>query len=216
MNKIVLYDNKIYDWIYKIVNMMYVSLLWLIFSLPVVTLGASTTALYYVVNKTIRHERGKIFHGFWHSFKTNFKQSTIIWLCLVIICGIGGIDYLVLRGLNLNGKINSLFLWILVIFLVIIGMIANYFFPYIARFKNTTSQIIKNSILIAMMNFGKSFVNIVLFLIAIVISVFVPYSIVICPALYMLILSYSLEKIFEKYMSPEDLEEEEKRNMKYV
>lgn len=209
MEKNILYNNIIYDWIYKIVYMIYASMLWIVFCLPVVTVGASTTALYYVANKTIRCEKGKIFQGFWYSFKMNFKQSTVIWLGLLMIYAVGFIDYFVLRSLNLGGKIQNIFVWMLILFLMLIAMIANYIFPYIARFENKTSQIIKNSILIAMMNFGKSFINIILLLLTIMICVLRPYFIIICPATYMLVLSSSLEKVFRKYMLSENLEEED-------
>lgn len=215
MEKNILYNNMIYDLIYKIVNMIYVSFLWLVFCLPIVTIGASTTSLYYVVNKTIRHERGKIFQGFWHSFKLNFKQSTIVWLFFLLIYSIGAIDYLVLRSLNLNGKVQNIFVWLLLFLIVVVSMVANYIFPYIARFENRTSEIVKNSILIAVMSFGKSFVNVVLLAITIIVSIFVPFFIAISPAIYMLFLNKSIEPVFERYMSSEDLEKERNRNRNY-
>ena len=49
--------------------------LWVIFSLPFFTIGASTTALFYVTGKIIRDENYKSLTGaFWHSFKNNFKN----------------------------------------------------------------------------------------------------------------------------------------------
>lgn len=216
MEKNFLYNNFMYDLIYKIVYMIYASMLWVIFCIPVITMGASTTALYYVINKVIRNERGTVFKEFWNAFKLNFKQSTIIWLVFLTIFSIGTIDCVVLRSLSLNGKISGLLFWSLIILLIIIVMISNYIFPYIARFKNNTKTIIINSVYIMVANLGYSILYFALLAIAIIAFVLFPPSIVISPASYMLIINKSLERVFRKYMSQEDLIEEEMRNRKYV
>ena len=58
------YDNKVFDVINKIVDWLFVSLLWLLFSLPVVTVGASTTALFETVHKVIRRGKGYVWRTF--------------------------------------------------------------------------------------------------------------------------------------------------------
>ena len=100
--------------------------------------------------------------------------------------------------------------------LIIIVMISNYIFPYIARFKNNTKTIIINSVYIMVANLGYSILYFALLAIAIIAFVLFPPSIVISPASYMLIINKSLERVFRKYMSQEDLIEEEMRNRKYV
>lgn len=72
-------DNVVWRTIDKIGKIFLLNLLWLICSLPVFTIGASTTALIYTSMKLSDNE------GYWHqnffsSFKENFKQATALFL----------------------------------------------------------------------------------------------------------------------------------------
>ena len=73
-----IFDNKIFQMLEKIIDCIYSSILWFIFSLPLITAGASTTALYYTVNKVIRYDRGNMSKEFFKAFKSNFRQSTLV------------------------------------------------------------------------------------------------------------------------------------------
>ena len=75
----------------SLIDLIWAGFLCLFCSLPVITAGASVTALYYTIVKSIRHDRGRVSSCFFHSFRTNFRQATLIWLlCLLyILVGIG-------------------------------------------------------------------------------------------------------------------------------
>ena len=93
MNSLLNPDNPVMQFITKIVNAVYLNILWFFCSLPVFTIGASTTALYYVTLKMVKNEEGNITKAFFHSFRENFKQGTVIWLILLgfgILFGIDG------------------------------------------------------------------------------------------------------------------------------
>ena len=66
-------DNKFFNVMNKVADGFFLCILWTVFSLPVFTLGAATTALYYVVHKSLRGNRGYVWKGFWYFFKSNFK-----------------------------------------------------------------------------------------------------------------------------------------------
>lgn len=76
-------DNPLFVFIGKAVDILLLSILWLVLSLPVVTIGAASTALYYTMIKNVRRERGMLLKEFFCSFKLNFKQSTIMTLVLI-------------------------------------------------------------------------------------------------------------------------------------
>ena len=99
------------------------------------------------------------------------------------------------------GKIYIVF----AVLMMFATMWAIYLFPYIARFENQTKMILKNAALIALGNLWKTLLLFVLLLAAVFII----------PCVYMLLANFILEKIFQKYMSPEDLEAEKERNMEY-
>ena len=92
------------------------------------TAGAATTALYYTVNKVIRNNRSYIGREFWHAFKTNFRQSTIVWLILLLLYAIMGFDCYVMyqyakAGVAL-GKIYIVFA-VLMMFAYLAGVFIN-------------------------------------------------------------------------------------------
>lgn len=208
-------DNKFFQGINKIIDCVCLSFLWLLLCIPVVTAGAATTALYYTVNKVIRNNRSYIWKEFWHAFRTNFKQSTLVWLILIFIYAIMGIDcYIMFQFAKAGVSYGSLYI-VFAMLMLIVTMWANYLFPYMARFENTLKAVLKNCVIMALLNLGKSFVLLVLLLVALVVAyIFFP-AIMILPAVYMLLANLILEKVFVKYMKPEDIEAEKERNEEF-
>lgn len=93
MNNLLSLDGPIMQLINKIVYSVYLNILWFICCIPIVTVGASTTALFYVTLKIARNEEGHITKAFFRSFRENLKQGTLIWMILLafrIILGING------------------------------------------------------------------------------------------------------------------------------
>ena len=74
------YDNPVWRFIGKFWDVLVINFLWIICSIPIVTIGSSTTAMYYVTLKLARDEDGYTIQSFFKSFKENFKQATAIWL----------------------------------------------------------------------------------------------------------------------------------------
>ena len=206
------YNNPLIQTINKIADCVILSLLWLLFSVPIITSGASTTALYYTVNKVIRHERSSLLKEFWRAFKSNFKQSTIVWLILMVTGYVLGIDFIFVYNLIVNKTISA---WVLAPFVMtalFVVMWTIYVFPYIARFQNGLKAIIKNCAILVITHFLKSVLLVLLFAVSIVALLYLPISILCIPVLSMLLASLILENIFKKYMSDEDLAAEEARN----
>ncbi len=208
-------DNKFFQGLGKIIDVICLSVFWLFLCIPIVTAGAATTALYYTVNKVIRNNRSYIGREFWHAFKSNFKQSTVVWLILLLLYGIMGFDCYVMyqyakAGISL-GKMYIIF----AVLMLFATMWAIYLFPYIARFENKTKVILKNAALIALGNLWKTLFLLVIFLAAVFVTYIFPPAVFVIPCVYMLVANFILEKIFQKYMSPEDIEAEKERNMEY-
>ena len=82
------YDSMFSRFLYFVADIVTLHFLWLIHSLPIVTIGASTTALYYSCMKRIRTGEGYVTRNFRKSFRENFRQSTIIWLILLVTAAV--------------------------------------------------------------------------------------------------------------------------------
>jgi len=80
-------DSGLMGLLSKITNLVALNLLTIFCSLPIFTIGASVTALHYAVRK-LQQDDDRIFHMFFHSFKQNFRQATILW-SILLVAGIG-------------------------------------------------------------------------------------------------------------------------------
>lgn len=216
MGEIFNLDNKFFQTVGKLVDCVWLSLLWMLFCIPIFTAGAATAALYYSVNKSIRHGRGYAGHEFWEAFRTNFKQATVIWLiCIALMAFIGADCYIMYQYAMAGERIGSIYI-VFVIFFVFLLIWQAYLFPYIARFSIDTKRALKNAALVAIANPQSS----VLLLLAIVIisllvGILPPFAII-SPSAYMVLANLILERVFRKYMSEKDLAAEEERNQDFL
>lgn len=78
------YDNPVWRFVGKLGDLILLNILWIICSIPIFTIGASTTAVYYVTLKLVRDDDGYTIKSFFRSFKENFKQATALWLMFLV------------------------------------------------------------------------------------------------------------------------------------
>lgn len=215
MGEIFNLDNKFFQGVNRVVDCFGLSILWLICCIPVFTVGAATTALYYTVNKVIRHGRSYVWKEFWHAFRTNFKLSTAAWLILAFLTAFLSTDcYIMYQYAKAGDKLGTMY-FIFVVFIALLAMWASYLFPYIARFENGLKTVLKNVTYIAIANLPWTFVLFVILCVVGVIVWILPPTIFFMPALYMLLANLILERVFLKYMSEEDIAAEKERNEEY-
>lgn len=127
---------------------------WVITSWPIITIGASTTALFYVCMKLRRREEGKLWQMFKKSFKENFKQATFIWLLyLFVIADVAIIGYMLMQqGLfslsdfAMDG--GKYYASLVIVCLVVLGIMV-YTAASLAMFKQTNSQCIGGAVTLA-------------------------------------------------------------------
>ncbi|MDO4866056.1 MAG: YesL family protein [Clostridia bacterium] len=147
------YDSKFGQLFLKLSYGCCLNVMWLICCLPIVTIGASTTALYYTSFKIAKDEGSYITTMFFRSFKQNFKQATIIWL---IMLGAGALivgDAILLSRLRDASAGTAAVVWTLLLACIFACMIAYvivlvYIFPLLSIASNTTVNMFKNAFLI--------------------------------------------------------------------
>jgi uncharacterized membrane protein YesL len=130
-------------------DLMILNMLTVLCCVPIVTAGASFTAMHYVLQKLVRGEENYVSRQFFHSFKENFVQSTIIWIGMVVVYGALFVDWRILR---MQGDQFPGFLIILLYgAAVIIFLYTLYIFPILARYKNTIRGILKLAFAVTIM-----------------------------------------------------------------
>ena len=73
-------NSSFFKFINKLLDVLLLNLLWILCSLPVVTIGAATCAAFSVTLKMVDDEEGYIVKPFFKYFKQNFKQGTLMWI----------------------------------------------------------------------------------------------------------------------------------------
>ena len=73
MDNLFEYDNKFFEVLGKITDIIILNLLCIISCLPIITIGASVTATYFVALQMVRNEETYIIREFIKRFKENFK-----------------------------------------------------------------------------------------------------------------------------------------------
>ncbi|WP_286153513.1 YesL family protein [Sporofaciens musculi] len=143
-------DGPVLQFINKIVYSVYLNILWFICCIPVVTIGASTTALFYVTLKMSKNEEGNLTKAFFHSFRENLKQATIIWLILLFLGIVLGIDGYVLYHLRFENIFWTLCTAVFFVTGAAYAIVLMYIFPLLARFDNTVGAMFKNALFIGL------------------------------------------------------------------
>lgn len=165
------FDGSFHNFMGRVFDLVLLHVLWVIFSLPIVTIGASTSALYSVTLKMAKNEESYIVKGFWNAFKSNFKQSTKLWgVIAIIFAWLFLIMRICMKGddrtLKLLGIPNAGLLVVAVLALM-------YVFPIQAKYKNTTANILKNSVICSLRYLPYSILLVGIMLIPIVVTGYV-------------------------------------------
>ncbi len=195
------YDNAFFRLMTKVVQIFCLNLLWILFSLPLVTVGAATTALHTVTLKMVRNEEGYILRSFWKAFRINFRQATSIWMAIVLVgIVLAGDIYYFSRWANWAGVILA---GIFCICLVILGLTCMMVFHLQARFQNNMKGTITLAVRMAFRHLSSSGALLILFCcMAYGFYVSVPLMIIIIligVSLLSYVSSYLLRRIFDIY-----------------
>lgn len=140
MDRLFNMDNKFFTFMSRVADLIILNLICIVCCLPVITAGASITAMFYVTMKMVRNEEAYIVRSFFRSFKQNFKQATIINVLMLLAGVLLYFDMNICR--NIKGTLSQVLLVIFTMILVIYIMIFMYIYPVLAKFYNT----IKNTL----------------------------------------------------------------------
>jgi len=148
------YENPVWQFMNRVADLLILNLLFMVFSIPIVTIGASYTALTYTMVKIVRKEDTYVFKEFWSSFKSNFKQATQMWLILIPFILVLSCDlyfwYIdVVEGLGAFPKVLKVTTVIVVLIILVVTI---YAFPVLSHFDNTVRNTLKNAFLISLIN----------------------------------------------------------------
>lgn len=214
MNRFFSMDNKFFVFMGKVADLCLLNLVCLACCIPIVTAGASITALYYVTLKMVRNEESYIFRSFFKSFKQNFRQATIIHLIMVAAAVLLYLDTNIVKVMG--EPMSQIMSVIFAVFTLVYAMILLYLYPILAKFYNSVKNTFTNAVLMAIRHLPYTIIMLIICALPLLIF-FVP-SLQMQMTLILLLLlfgmaviaylnSFFLVKIFDKYI-PENSEED--------
>ncbi|SFT39541.1 Uncharacterized membrane protein YesL [Lachnospiraceae bacterium XBD2001] len=215
MSRIFDYDNGFFRFMSKLVDAFFISVLWTVFSVPFVTIGASTQALYHTVHKQLKGGRGYVWQEFYESFRDHLKENILIAVIYELLIGIFAYERILIRTMIDNGGPDYLRLmyFLTAFFQLLVVTWAIFTFCYRARFEMDWKNSMKNGILLLLGYLPRSFAILLTAAVAAFVVYLIPILICFVPTILFLFYDFLLEKVFRRLMSPEDLAREEELEM---
>lgn len=135
------FDGPVMQAVNWIGNTFLVNLCFIVCCLPIFTIGAATTAVYsvYLLDKDETWAVTKFFRA----FKSNFRQSTKVFLVILCLIVVILLNFYALSAYNIAGSGFLYFVLYVASFLVL--SVSVFSFGLIAKFENTVKQTLKNA-----------------------------------------------------------------------
>ena len=163
-------DSPLMQGLNKVADLLLLNLLTILCCIPIITIGPSLTALNYMTLKMVRNEDCYILKGFFKSFKENFRQGVLVGILFLIAAVVLVYDRFILAYSKVQyAGLIQIMLGVASVFVICTAL---YVFPLLAKFRNSIKATLKNALLISIMQFPKTLVMFVLYLIPMLIFVY--------------------------------------------
>lgn len=179
-------------------DMMILSLLWLLFSIPIVTMGASTAALYYATSKHFSDSSEKPFQDFIRSFKQNYKQGILLTLIYLVYGGLLAFDIYVARNGFHGITLPAIYEQVAYVLTLPIIFTLPYVFAYLSRFNNTIKETLKHCFFFCATHILHTLIILLIVLASGIAMVLFPPCALVVPAAGSYLCSHYIEKDFRQ------------------
>ena len=177
-------ESPIFGWMAKLADRMLLNILFLISSIPIITIGPALAALYHVTGR-IQRDEGNIWKDYWSAFCSNFKQATAIWLILLVSGMLIGFSVLFYIQ---SSQVNNLVALVLIVIGVLPWLaIAAWVFPLQARFENSIRNTIKNALICGLLCLPRTLAAAVINFFPVIILLFEPEIFLLLALLWLVI-----------------------------
>lgn len=145
MGNIFRLDSPVMRFLTLVTNLVCLNMIWLLCCLPVVTAGAATTAMYYVIFQYISKKDDAVIKPFFSAFKDNFCQVTPIWILnLLIGAALAAEVFYLSQGAEA---------WLIVAFVILAFVYLGasfYLYPIMARYDAPARNSVMNCFVLSM------------------------------------------------------------------
>ena len=139
-------DSPILNFLSRAWDVLFTSVIYLLFCIPVVTIGAASTAMHSTMMATCNDSCTGVWAKFYGTFKEEFKQSTKIWLGFLVALIVLIADIVACFVYPEYNTFLSALEGITVFFAVSFVLMFTYTFAIIARYVVTWKQALRNAL----------------------------------------------------------------------
>ncbi len=211
-------DSPIHKFVDKFANLMILNFLTIICCIPIVTIGPAVASLFYVTMKMVRNEEGGILHNYFHSFRINFKQGLLVGLIVLLVGALLGLDLYYIYQMLAGDKFYDMIVFVVIcVSLIIYFMASTYVYPLLAKFENSTKQLLRTAVLLSIRHLPATLAIMVISLAPFLMLIYTPMSSALAMVFYAVLgfaavayfQSVFFVRIFDQYIPKESENPEE-------
>lgn len=154
-------ENPIFQMLSRVGDMIIANILFLLSCIPVITIGAAISGLNKVCQAIVLEDDRSILKLYIQGFKSNFKQSTLIWLAVLVIIVSLLCDWLLITT-YFTGTFAAIMYILLGIIAILVLGILSYLFPLVVRYTNTIREHLYNALILSICKFPRTVLMILL------------------------------------------------------
>ena len=212
MRNLLSFDSPIHKFVDKFANLMILNFLTMICCIPIITAGPALTSLFYVTMKMVRNEEGGILRNYFHSFRTNFLQGMLVGLIVIFAGAFLGLDLYYIYQMLADGKFyDFIVLVVICVSLILYFMASAYVYPLLAKFENSTKQLLRTALLLSIRHLPATLAIMVISLAPFLMLIYTPMTSALAMIFYLVLgfaaiayfQSVFFVRIFDQYIPKE-------------
>lgn len=202
-------DNGIFRYTEKLADLIILSVFWIVCSLPLVTVGPATAALYHTVVRCIRGNDRNSWGLFFTTFKSNLKVGILTSLVVVPLFGVLLILHELLYQAALVDSTGYVLYFAYRVFLLLPVGAACYVFPVLSRFTFQVNGLLVTSAKLSIAHLPSTVLMALIVFAALVVCSNILVFLFVMPTVTAWLHSYLLERIFKPYVDEQRPPQEE-------
>ena len=208
-------DNRLFQILSRLGDLIALNLLFVVTCLPLVTIGSAFSAMYSVLFRLLDEEETPVLRTYWKAFKQNFKPSLPLWLPMAAIALLLVVNNVLLQ--NMSGSLVGVFSVVVMIAQVLYLCVFSYLFPMLALFENTAKDYFKKSLFFSVSHFPSTLAICAIQILHVILLTVVPNAVI--PVITLMLAvgfssqasasTFFLHRVFRPYLPEKKAEPED-------
>ena len=200
--------NDLWRTVSLITDVCGLSFLWVLTSLPIITIGPATAALYFAVVRYVRRREDGAFAAFFRSFRLNLRQGVLATLAVLLPAFLLQLGWRVCRAAASATPYGYAVMAGYSLLMVLPLGVLLYLFPLLGRFTFSLGDLFRTAARLTLVHLPTALLLVILAVVSVMLCLQFVLPLFFLPALTALASSLLLEKIFRRYAPQLENEEE--------